>query len=290
MDSLAVQGLPDDLALVARAVVRLTSARPRAPGSPARLRLDRRHSQAARAPHRAAAPSAGPRAGPIGGTTPTARSRSPSGPAPSPRLPPGPTAVAAPPPPSPPRTRAGPAAAGAGPRPGGCAPPGGTPAGSQPLLHGHADVVAHQLGHRGPLVRRGRQDLGGRRVQQVYSPGTAARSESPPCSGSGGRPRCSRCPPPRRSRPGPPRGSRVARSGRPRRPGSAPCGQGHVSAYAHRPLWTQLRSRCSGTSTTRLRRYSPRPLACGSGRVDDATPSPRSPCTTKLTARRLGSS
>ena len=41
-------------------------------------------------------------------------------------------------------------------------------------------------------------------------------------------------------------------------------------------------------STIRLRRYSPSPLACGSGRVDEATPSPSRPTTTKLRARRLG--
>ncbi len=41
-------------------------------------------------------------------------------------------------------------------------------------------------------------------------------------------------------------------------------------------------------STTLLRRYSPSPLACGSGRVELATPSPSRPTTTKLSARRLG--
>ena len=46
----------------------------------------------------------------------------------------------------------------------------------------------------------------------------------------------------------------------------------------------------TGTSTRRERRYSPRLLAWGSGRVDEATPSPSSPCTTKLRASRLGSS
>lgn len=40
----------------------------------------------------------------------------------------------------------------------------------------------------------------------------------------------------------------------------------------------------------RDRTYSPSPLACASGRVDEATPSPSKPCTTTLSARRFGSS
>src|SRR5260221_9048874 len=52
-------------------------------------------------------------------------------------------------------------------------------------------------------------------------------------------------------------------------------------------------SECSsstGMSTWRERRYSPRPLACGSGRVEAATPRPSRPTTTKFSARRFGSS
>src|SRR5271157_1935855 len=41
-------------------------------------------------------------------------------------------------------------------------------------------------------------------------------------------------------------------------------------------------SSTSGTSTTRARSHSPRLLACGSGRTDEATPSPRMPTITKL--------
>ena len=55
-----------------------------------------------------------------------------------------------------------------------------------------------------------------------------------------------------------------------------------------RPRLRRRGSRRAGTSTSRLRRYSPSPLAWGSGRVDEATPSPSSPTTTKLRARRLG--
>ena len=47
-------------------------------------------------------------------------------------------------------------------------------------------------------------------------------------------------------------------------------------------------SSATGTSTRRDRRYSPRLLAWGSGRVDEATPSPSSPWTTKLRASRFG--
>ena len=46
----------------------------------------------------------------------------------------------------------------------------------------------------------------------------------------------------------------------------------------------------AGTVTSRERRYSPRPLACGSGRVVADTPGASRPCTTKLRARRFGSS
>src|SRR5690606_29395339 len=47
-------------------------------------------------------------------------------------------------------------------------------------------------------------------------------------------------------------------------------------------------SNSSGMSTRRERSHSPSALACGSNRVDAATPSPRSPTMTKLRARRLG--
>src|SRR3954447_3487828 len=46
--------------------------------------------------------------------------------------------------------------------------------------------------------------------------------------------------------------------------------------------------RSTGTSIRRERRYSPSPLACGSGRVLAATPSPSRPTITTFTARRLG--
>ena len=49
-------------------------------------------------------------------------------------------------------------------------------------------------------------------------------------------------------------------------------------------------SSTSGTSTTRARSHSPRLLAWGSGRTDEATPSPSRPTITKLSARKLGSS
>ena len=45
----------------------------------------------------------------------------------------------------------------------------------------------------------------------------------------------------------------------------------------------------SGMSMCRLRSHSPSPLACGSNRAWYATPCPRMPSMTKLTARRLGS-
>ena len=45
----------------------------------------------------------------------------------------------------------------------------------------------------------------------------------------------------------------------------------------------------SGTSTCRERTHSPSASACGSNRLDAATPSPRSPCDTTLTPPRLGS-
>ena len=41
-------------------------------------------------------------------------------------------------------------------------------------------------------------------------------------------------------------------------------------------------------SAWRLRRYSPRPLACGSGRAEAATPAPSRPVTTKFSACRFG--
>ena len=46
----------------------------------------------------------------------------------------------------------------------------------------------------------------------------------------------------------------------------------------------------SGCRRSRARNHSPRPLACGSCRVEAATPSPSRPWTTKLSARRFGSS
>jgi hypothetical protein len=48
--------------------------------------------------------------------------------------------------------------------------------------------------------------------------------------------------------------------------------------------------RSSGRSTQRARRNSPRPFACGSERVDAATPSPSRPTTTKFSASRFGKS
>ena len=45
----------------------------------------------------------------------------------------------------------------------------------------------------------------------------------------------------------------------------------------------------SGSSTIRERRYSPKPFAWGSTRVDEATPSPSRPITTKFSERMLGS-
>jgi enoyl-CoA hydratase len=58
------------------------------------------------------------------------------------------------------------------------------------------------------------------------------------------------------------------------------------------PAWRtyELASRSAGTVTIRERRYSPRPLACGSGRVVADTPGASRPWTTKLRARRFGSS
>src|SRR5205823_6648614 len=52
---------------------------------------------------------------------------------------------------------------------------------------------------------------------------------------------------------------------------------------------THAPSSARGTSTSLARRYSPRLFACGSLRVDDATPSPRRPCTMKLRLQRFGS-
>src|ERR1017187_235713 len=49
-------------------------------------------------------------------------------------------------------------------------------------------------------------------------------------------------------------------------------------------------SRAAGTSMARERRYSPRPLACGSGLVEAPTPAPSRPTTTKFSACRLASS
>ena len=49
-------------------------------------------------------------------------------------------------------------------------------------------------------------------------------------------------------------------------------------------------SRWDGIAAVRERRYSPSPLAWGSGRVEAATPAPSSPTTTKFSALRLGSS
>src|SRR5262245_39853420 len=46
--------------------------------------------------------------------------------------------------------------------------------------------------------------------------------------------------------------------------------------------------RSSGISTYRERAHSPSPFACGSNRVDAATPCPSSPCSTTLTPPRLG--
>src|SRR6202008_2036402 len=45
-------------------------------------------------------------------------------------------------------------------------------------------------------------------------------------------------------------------------------------------------SRVSGMSTWRERSHSPRDLACGSKRVDAATPWPSRPCSTKLIGLR----
>ena len=47
-------------------------------------------------------------------------------------------------------------------------------------------------------------------------------------------------------------------------------------------------TRATGTSTTRLRSHSPRPFAWASWRLDAATPSSSSPCTTKLSDRSAG--
>src|SRR6202158_675263 len=47
-------------------------------------------------------------------------------------------------------------------------------------------------------------------------------------------------------------------------------------------------NKARGMSTTLARRYSPTLLACGSLRVEAATPSPRRPQTTKLMLRRFG--
>ena len=60
----------------------------------------------------------------------------------------------------------------------------------------------------------------------------------------------------------------------------------HVDARraAGRPRAT----RRPGTSTWRERSNSPRPFACVSRRRFEATPQPRMPCTTKLTAHRFG--
>lgn len=49
-------------------------------------------------------------------------------------------------------------------------------------------------------------------------------------------------------------------------------------------------SRATGTSTRQALSCSPRPLACGSGRVDAAAPSPSRPRTRKFSASRFGSS
>ena len=71
----------------------------------------------------------------------------------------------------------------------------------------------------------------------------------------------------------------------------------HGAGYSGRsagPGWRvvgarrQLGRARPGCRPARLRRYSPRPLAWGSGRVDEATPSPSSPTTTKLSAHRFG--
>src|SRR5438876_3034759 len=51
----------------------------------------------------------------------------------------------------------------------------------------------------------------------------------------------------------------------------------------------QLASSAYGTSISLARTYSPRLFACGSLRVDEATPSPSSPWTTKLRLQRFGS-
>ncbi len=61
-------------------------------------------------------------------------------------------------------------------------------------------------------------------------------------------------------------------------PAASPPGRGGAQA-----------SSSTGTSTTLARSHSPRLLACPSSRLEAATPSPRSPTMTKLTARRLGS-
>ncbi len=70
-------------------------------------------------------------------------------------------------------------------------------------------------------------------------------------------------------------------------------GHGHVAppTVERRLAFTlaQAASSARGMSTRRARRYSPRLFACGSLRVDAATPSPSRPWTTKLTLSRFGS-
>ena len=61
-------------------------------------------------------------------------------------------------------------------------------------------------------------------------------------------------------------------------------------AEVHPRVPGEAAARSAGTVTIRERRYSPRPLACGSGRVVADTPGASRPWTTKLRARRFGSS
>jgi exopolyphosphatase/pppGpp-phosphohydrolase len=60
-------------------------------------------------------------------------------------------------------------------------------------------------------------------------------------------------------------------------------------SLARPSLGSVAHSRVPSTFTSRDRTHSPSPLACGSNRVDAATPSPRRPRISTLTAPRLGS-
>src|SRR4051812_10884768 len=152
------------------------------------------------------------------------------------------------------------------------------------LVHGEADLVADQLvehlgvgparadrlGRTGeqplhPLVEQREQD-GGLRVEVPVDPGADD--------------------PGRRADVGHADGVEAALGdqlgGRAQDP-LPPVGVAGAHALGHQ------RTSSAGTSTSRERRYSPSPLAWGSGRVLEATPSPSSPTITTLTARRFGS-